>query len=224
MTPESIAALIMSFVALLGFGFNFFKWRREEKPQLRKTGSESDSNMGDAAESMAAAAKALIEPLEKRVNEQNEKIVNLEKKVNYLEHDNFRLQAEGEQKDARILELERLTAAQEAEISALKKQLELRTPAMKYEIVEPPKSIHHHKRRIEMKKKMSITTANTVSFWYLLITCILLILPLLSTYLQVFGLSDQVLLMINGTIAFLAGVGAIILKVFFTDKPAPTIK
>ncbi len=124
MTPEAIAALIMSFVALLGFGFNFFQWRRGLKAQDRKDKTESDSNIGDAAESMAAAAKTLIEPLEKRVTEQNNKIAELERKVISLENDNSRLQREGDRKDARILELEQKTKAQEIEIAALRKQIQ----------------------------------------------------------------------------------------------------
>jgi hypothetical protein len=76
-----------------------------------------------------------------------------------------------------------------------------------------------------MKRKvMSTNTAVNVGFWQLLITCILMILPLLSSYLQVFGLSEQVMLVVQGTVAFISGALAIVLKIFFTEKPLPAVK
>jgi predicted RNase H-like nuclease (RuvC/YqgF family) len=135
MTPEAIAALIMSFVAMLGFGFNLIKWRREEAPAEKKTNSESDENLSNAVQALAMAVKTLIEPLEKRVNdqskeikEQNEKIENLEAKVLQLEIEKSEMLKEGILKDNRIRELQEKIAAQELEIADLRSQIKQSTP------------------------------------------------------------------------------------------------
>lgn len=68
-------------------------------------------------------------------------------------------------------------------------------------------------------KKMSVSTALNVQQWTNIITCVLLMMPLLSTYLSVFGLSEATMLIVSGTIAFISGCLSIIMKVFFTEKP-----
>lgn len=123
MTPEAIAALIMSFVALLGFGFNLIKWRREEKPAEKKTNSESDENLSNAVQALAMAVKTLIEPLEKRVNDQSKRMEEMDAKILQLETEKSEMLREGIRKDNRIRELEQKIAAQELEIADLRSKI-----------------------------------------------------------------------------------------------------
>jgi uncharacterized coiled-coil protein SlyX len=123
MTPEAIAALLMSFVALLGFGFNLIKWRREEQPAEKKTNSESDENLSNAVQALAMAVKTLIEPLEKRVNDQSKRMEEMDAKIIQLETEKSEMLREGIRKDNRIRELEQKIAAQELEIADLRNKI-----------------------------------------------------------------------------------------------------
>ncbi len=77
MTPAEWTALIMAAIALAGVAIQFWKARSEKR-----------RDDGDAAESISSAAKSLIEPLRKRVDEleamtarQEAAIVTLTKKT-----------------------------------------------------------------------------------------------------------------------------------------------
>jgi len=66
-------------------------------------------------------------------------------------------------------------------------------------------------------KRMSLATADKTQVWTSAITAVLLILPLVLTFIN--QVAPSVEIMAAAIIGLVSGVLSVVLKVFFTEKP-----
>lgn len=128
MSIADYITLISSLGALAGVIFGFYKWRAEKPTMEKKSSSESENIMGEAAKNMSEAYDTTLKALSERVRaleadrDIREKEMDVMRfQIARLELDKEKLIREGEAKDKRITELEQHVKHLQLELDKYKK-------------------------------------------------------------------------------------------------------